>query len=499
VSAPAGEKPPRLARGMYKRFLIGSAIIVALTTIAVSAAILLQVGQLVDEFNQGAAKEGSINFGPNELTRDDVGGAQTIMILGSDHRVSDTREDKPHSDTILLIRLDPDNAATTVLSIPRDLKVNVPGYGFGKINDAYTQGGPHLTLKTVKALFSTTGHPFKINHVININFRGFRRAVDYVGCVYIDIDHRYYNPPGTGYATINIKPGYQRLCGQDALDYVRYRHTDSDLVRAARQQDFLRQAKAQIGAKQIFDKRDKLARLVGRYTQTDKGLHDYDTVLNLLKLIAFSAGHPVREVPFPAIIPTDPKETDLSYSQAGLDKAATEFLAGKNAKGPKQQPAHQRKPRKHRKTSTPSGLERGTALGQKQAAGASKGTTFPVYFPKNLAVGATYVDPPRPYRLRDLDGKKYRAYRMVVKLGSPGEYYGIEGMNWTNPPILQSPDGHRTVNGRDYSLYFDGRRLRLVAFQQGNAVYWVTNTLLRTLTNKEMMGIATSMTRYGGH
>ena len=51
----------------------------------------------------------------------------------------------------------------------------------------------------------------------------------------------------------------------------------------------------------------------------------------------------------------------------------------------------------------------------------------------------------------------------------------------------------------DAYLYFDGRRLRLVAFQQGNAVYWVTNTLLRTLTNREMMGIATSLTRYGGH
>ena len=270
-------------------------------------------------------------------------------------------------------------------------------------------------------------------------------------------------------------------------------------MRAARQQDFLRQAKAQIGAKQIFDKRDKLAKLVGRYTQTDKGLHDYDTVLNLLKLVAFSAGHPVREVPFPAIIPTDPKDTDLSYDQAKLDKAVTQFLAGQSAKGPKQKPAQQRTRRRHRKTSTPQGLERATKMGQDQAIASSKGTTFPVYYPKNLAMGGQYVDPPRPYRLRDLDGRKYRAYRMVVKLGQPGEYYGIEGMNWLTPPILASPDGHRTVNGRTYSLYFDGSNLRVVAFRQGNAVYWVTNTLLRTLTNKQMMGIATSMTRSGGH
>jgi polyisoprenyl-teichoic acid--peptidoglycan teichoic acid transferase len=482
---------------MYKKFFIGSALIVGLTTIAVSAAVLLQVGQLVDEFNKGSAKQGSINFGKDELTRDDVGGAQTIMILGSDHRVTDEAADKGHSDTILLVHLDPDNAATTVMSIPRDLRVNIPGHGSDKINAAYSDGGPHLALKTVKELFSTAGQPFKINHVININFRGFRRAVDYVGCVYADIDHRYYNPEGTGYAAIDIQPGYQRLCGEDALSYVRFRHTDSDLVRAARQQDFLRQAKAQIGAKQIFDKRDKLARLVGSYTQTDKGLHDYDTVLNLLKLVAFSAGNPVREVQFPAIIPLDPKDTYLSYDQAKFDKAVSQFLSGKSSSGPKESGV--RKKRHKRKSTTAKGLERATQMGQDQAILASKGMTFPVYYPKDMAIGGQYVTPPRTYRIRDLKGGKHRAYRMVVKLGQPGDYYGIEGMNWTNPPILDKPDATRTFNGRTFELYFDGARLRLVAWRKGNAVYWVSNTLLRTLSNKQMLSIASSLTRFGGH
>ena len=69
---------------------------------------------------------------------------------------------------------------------------------------------------------------------------------------------RYFNdnnPPfggGGNYATIDVKPGYQKLCGQDALDYVRYRHFDTDFVRAARQQDFLRQAKDQFGARQAL-------------------------------------------------------------------------------------------------------------------------------------------------------------------------------------------------------------------------------------------------------
>ena len=112
-------------------------------------------------------------------------------------------------------------------------------------------------------------------------------------------------------------------------------------------------------------------------------------------------------------------------------------------------------------------------------------------------MGGEYVNPPRVYRLRDLGGGKHRAYRMVVRLSQPGDYYGIQGMNWTDPPILREPDGTKTLNGRTYQLYYDGARLRLVAWRKGNAVYWVTNTLLRTLSNKQMLAIASSMTRFG--
>ena len=110
------------------------------------------------------------------------------------------------------------------------------GYQYeDKINSAYENGGPRLTLKTVKKLFEdATGDDFPINHIVNINFGGFRRAIDYIGCVYVDIDRRYFNDRGGpgGYATIDLKPGYQKLCGSDSLDYVRYRHTDDDFVRA---------------------------------------------------------------------------------------------------------------------------------------------------------------------------------------------------------------------------------------------------------------------------
>ena len=111
-------------------------------------------------------------------------------------------------------------------------------------------------------------HGLDINHIININFGGFREVINAIGCVYVDVDRRYYHsneglPLSAHYAEIDIDPGYQKLCGTDALNYVRFRHADSDIVRAARQQAFLRQAKDQLNASSLIGKRDKLLDIFG--------------------------------------------------------------------------------------------------------------------------------------------------------------------------------------------------------------------------------------------
>jgi LCP family protein required for cell wall assembly len=113
----------------------------------------------------------------------------------------------------------------------------------GRINQAYSDCGTTGTLQTVRKL---TG--LSIHYLVTVDFRGFRQVVDSVGGVWLDVDRRYFNDRGGpfGYATINLQPGYQKLTGYQALDFVRYRHTDSDLYRLARQQRFVRALKAQI-------------------------------------------------------------------------------------------------------------------------------------------------------------------------------------------------------------------------------------------------------------
>jgi LCP family protein required for cell wall assembly len=163
-----------------------------------------------------------------------------ILLMGSDKRGDEG--DRGRSDSLILVRMDGDRDFISMLSFPRDLYVEIPGYGRGKINEAYTYG-EKATIDTVEKL---TGE--SVNHFVNIDFQGFVRLVDAVGGVYLDVDRRYFNDntgAGENYDMIDLKAGYQRLDGANALDFARYRHTDSDFSRIQRQQQFLSELKRQ--------------------------------------------------------------------------------------------------------------------------------------------------------------------------------------------------------------------------------------------------------------
>jgi LCP family protein required for cell wall assembly len=172
------------------------------------------------------------------------------LVIGYDKRPGEIGNSR--SDTIMLMRTQPRPKAISLLSFPRDLRVLVrcPGHTpyYDKINAAYSLCKAPGTLDTVRAL---TGVP--INYIITVNFQGFRQIVDKLGGVWLDVDRRYYHsnaglPTSETYDQINIQPGYQKLNGDDALHFVRYRHTDNDFVRNARQQEFVSAVKDQISS-----------------------------------------------------------------------------------------------------------------------------------------------------------------------------------------------------------------------------------------------------------
>jgi LCP family protein required for cell wall assembly len=502
MSTGPDDRPPRLAFGMYKRFVLGALIVVLSTSAAVATAALLEVKSEFTIFREGSRGQ-ELKLG-GALDGVDAGGPQTILILGSDRRFADIKAKTPvRSDTIILLRLDPSRGATAVMSLPRDLKVKIPGHGTDKINAAYAIGGPGLSVRTIRNLLH-----IPINHVINVNFGGFRRAVDRLGCVYTDVDHRYFNdnrPPfggGGNYATIDVKAGYQKLCGQDALDFVRYRHFDTDLVRAARQQQFLSDAKDQIGVGKVFSDRKALLRIFGRYTQTD--ITSTNAILRLLKLAVESAQKPVQEVSFPGDITGD----FVTVTAQHLAVVTNRFMNAKGTSGPRGKaqadPSAQtpttssKKASKRSSKSTPlaPGLQPGGQAAEDEAVQLALKLPFAVYYPKAVVTGASLVaDHSRAYDIFDRNRQRHRAYRMVIKAPGLGQYYGVTGTNWTGPPILDNPSERRRVGGRTYELFFDGDRLRLVAWRSGKAVYWISNTLLHSIGNRQMLGLARSVSK----
>jgi len=477
--------------GLWKKLLIGAALVIFASAGATAVAAFHEVDKVVSALELGT----ELKLGKNTLADSDPGQPQTLLILGSDRRPRENGEGASgaRSDTIMLVRLNPDKEATAIMSLPRDLKVQIPGHGVDKINAAYEIGGPALTLHTVKRL---TGLP--INHVVNVTFKGFWRAVNAIGCVYTDVDRDYFNDTAE-FTFIDIDPGYQRLCARKALQYVRFRHFDTDLVRSARQQDFLRQMKQQVTYTELIKNRDRLVKIFGRNTATDATLRSRSEVLRLVKLAVFSAGQPIQEIHFEGEI----GPSFVEASDAQVKKLVQQFLKVQDSPGPRGEAPEERparKPKRRQKRGDRSiGVYDASGLGEDQGLQAVQngaGGSLPVLYPTLLRNSSQFSQPPRVYKMMGPDGKRYGAYRMVMnRTDANGEYYGLQGTTWRNPPILDSPTEKRTVGGRQYELHFAGDRLRLVAWHTPKASYWVSNTLLQTLTKKQMMAIARSTRR----
>jgi polyisoprenyl-teichoic acid--peptidoglycan teichoic acid transferase len=519
---PSGDhEPPPKPKRYWWRFMLASFTIVLATAAAVAASGLIKIDNIAEALGHNNKLRNAVGGVLKETTG---GEAQNILILGSDKRANEP-EDPGRSDTTILLRLDPDNDAIALMSIPRDLKVEIPGVGTEKFSSAYAYGGPKLTLQVVKEL---TGLP--INHIVNVDYLGFVRAVYAIGCVYVDVDRRYYHsnvgvPAPEQYSEINVQPGYQLMCGKRALEYVRYRHTDTDLVRAARQQDFLSSARQRVPISDLA--RDVLGEgeLIDIFTEyTSSDISDTRSMLEVLKLFIASRNAEIKEVDFPAEL----GPSFVYASEGAIEEAVDRFLGIEASGGPRgtldeAEPSEKKKgkPKKSKKghgggKSKPKpklrakppgddGLVSAAEAGEEEAKIVARKVSggFPVFYPSRLPSGAAYeesnpelhIQDPRVYHFKDSDGNRHGAYRMVLTLELPDgvHYFGVQGIQgWSDPPILSGPSITETIRDREYEIFLDGDRVRLVAWHRGDNTYWVANSLLRVLTNDQMIGIARS-------
>lgn len=508
-----------------------------------------------------------------------------ILVLGADQ---DPDGNSKRSDTIMLARVNPQGECLSILSMPRDLIVDIPDVGKDKINSAYAIGGVPLAIDTVREL---TGQP--IHHFVLIDYNGFEQAVDTMGGVYVDVDKRYFNDNsdaywGEYYEPIDIYPGYQKLNGHDALAYVRYRHTDSDFMRIARQQYFIRDAKAQSLKWTNFTKIPELADVFASNTTSDIGRND---VLSLTKfLLGTERDHiyqvqapveekaggyialarnafveimeqfldPVFEKPEPALPGAPPPQQAPPEASQQL---AIEVLNGNGTAGAATQAADLLKQKGWKQvtvggnarnsysetqlfyregnqvtakelcslfepcTASPMPPELTTTAQLLLAVGSSfdgqltekqpeakpalsfqensnaawdkwkmaaRELPFPLQKPSIFPLEFNYVDF-HTYEIETDDGPK-PALKVVAE-NEVGNNWGIMETTLTDAPLLENPTVQRDISGKKYRFYYAADKLRYLAWQDGEVVFWITNSLQNSLSEETMIKLALSFTK----
>jgi LCP family protein required for cell wall assembly len=494
---------------MAWRFALGAFVLIVVAGASTAVLAIGEVNRLVAALNTSKA----VQLPTGTLAPTTPGAPETLLFVGNDERPPPKDNPfgavAPHSNEMLLVRIDPSQPTISMLSIPRELQVTFKtpdgvletnrinsAYTFGYEEGGGTSGGVKLMLNTIKHVLGVT-----VNHVFITNFPKFKRAVDELGCVYMTVDRRYFHvnePGGEQYFEINLQPGYQRLCGQEALQFVANRHEDTSLTRDARDQRFLFAVKGEFGPSALGN-REKYERIFGRAVQTDSALHSSDHVLQLLELLAESAGKPVRQVPFHVNLLAD---IDTASEQE-IEKAVHSFETGTSALPASALAhavhavgthAHQSHRGRHARSSSPSptaGMAPTPASTLEEGRVMAKTLPLRVDLPRyQFTTAEAGPDQLRRYNIHGPHGHRFPSYVAVVGRGGLGEYYDVQGSSWTDPPLLERPNAQVHLGSRTYGLFYDGEHIRTIAWHEGEAVYWIENTLTNGLSPEQMARLA---------
>jgi polyisoprenyl-teichoic acid--peptidoglycan teichoic acid transferase len=484
---PIPPEPPRKRWWLAKRVLLAGLGVALLSGAATAVLALNEVSKVVEALRQSK----QVKLKPNVLAPTSRGAPETLLLVGNDERPAPKSNPfgrvLPHSNEMLLVRIDPSKPTISMLSIPRELQVTFTAPTgqviTNRINSAYTYGGIELMTKTIKTLLG-----IQVNHVFVVTFPKFRRAVDEMGCVYMTVDRRYYHvnePGGDQYFEINLQPGYQRMCGKEALEFVANRHEDTSLTRDARDQRFLLEAKAQYGGS-LFENRGKFEHIFGKAAETD--IHESGQVLDLLALLVEAQGKPVRQVPFHVNLLSS---YDTATPQQ-VNESVAAFLGG-TAPIPKYRLSQSLRTVHSHPSGRPAlptlAPTESSALAHARSVAPS--LSFPLEYPRfRHPYGPALPDTLRPYDIRDPQGRLHRSYVIVVQAGSLGSFYDVQGTSWTDPPLIANPSQEIRAGARTYELFYQGEHMKTVAWREGGGVYWIENTLTSDLSPREMLALA---------
>jgi hypothetical protein len=231
-------------------------------------------------------------------------------------------------------------------------------------------------------------------------------------------------------------------------------------------------------------------------------------MLQVLRLFFDLRGAQIKEIHFngtlgPSYVTATSGEIHTAVNQflgvQGTPGPAGSSAQPKKAVPPQQPPDHTKAtpvvPKKKSSGSLPSTLVHTTYGKQLAQAIRARKEKVPVYYPTVLETGSDYAQKPRVYKINGKGDQspphdERAAYKWVFSLPTIGDYYGFEGTRWKDPPILDNPTDERTIGDRDYKLFYDGDRLRMVAWQTDQGSFWVSNSFIETVPNVDMLKIA---------
>ncbi|MCJ7512365.1 MAG: LCP family protein [Anaerolineales bacterium] len=208
-------------------------------------------------------------------------GADVILLLGSDARPN---ESIGRNDTIMIAVVDRTAGRVTLISVPRDLYVYIPGWRVDRVNTAEIRGG-------LPMLYDTIAYNFGIrpSHMARGNFTGFIQGVDLLGGIDVQVGGYLYDECGGYYH--NYSPGTVHMDGFKALCYVRMRKASSDFDRLRRQQEVLIALFQRVVSLNGLARLPELHAQLSTLVQTDLGLND---LLDLLPVATAVSGDPAR-------------------------------------------------------------------------------------------------------------------------------------------------------------------------------------------------------------
>lgn len=491
---PPPPKPPWWHRAVW------AAVWGVIALGAVGLVAVWQASDLIAQFSAGAKQQvveeaiPELDLAPIDPIVPEVAkggsGAKVILAVGSDRRAGEGG--KGRSDTMLLVRVA--GGSVSMLSLPRDLRVEIPGHGVGKLNAAYALGGMKLLIATVREQLGV-----KVDHFVQVDFGGFRKVVGTLGGVYLPVDGRYlHRNDGTAannYADIDVRPGYQRLSSEKALQFVRFRHGDSDFYRAARQQLFLREVGRQLQARATdIGALPSLVESIAQVTTSD-----LDSVSETLSLAQTLHGTPPDRINRVVLPASGAMIGGVSYVVASRAQKAQALRAwahvGEQVRRQKRGASVARRSARRR-----GGASRATAaagLVPDGGAGASLARSLrrvEACAPTGLPAGFRW-GPTEPARSYTLNGSPAGA--LWATAGS-GRSVLLMFTEWQSPPVLARPSTSIRLAGHDVDLFYESGRLRMAAWRSGTTRAWVTNTLRNELPDRTLIALARSCLRNAG-